>query len=49
MIANGERKAVAAVAELELTLEVSAPEIVGSQPLEQRRAARAVPRPARPA
>ena len=33
MIADGQRKAVAAIAELELTLEVDAPEIVGRKPL----------------
>ncbi|MGY3510906.1 hypothetical protein ACVIQY_003881 [Bradyrhizobium sp. USDA 3051] len=46
MIGNGERIAVAAIAELELALEVGAPQIIGSGTRGQRRAARAVARPA---
>ncbi len=46
MVGDGQRIAVAAVAELELALEVGAPQIVGRGALGQRRAARAVARPA---
>src|SRR3954470_13031441 len=46
MIGNGERIAVAAIAEPELALEVGAPQIIGSDTRGQRRAARAVARPA---
>lgn len=46
MIGNGERIAVAAIAELELALEVGAPQIIGSSTRGQRRAARPVARPA---
>ncbi len=46
MVGDGQRIAVAAVAELELALEVGAPQIVGSGARGQRRAARAVARPA---
>jgi len=46
MIGDGQRVAVAPVAELELTLEVGAPQIVWRGTLGQRRAARAVARPA---
>ena len=46
MVGDGQRVAVAAVAELELALEVGAPQIVGRGALGQRRAARAVARPA---
>ena len=46
MVGDGERVAVAAVAELELALEVGAPQIVGRGACRQRRAVRAVARPA---
>src|ERR1700688_4003658 len=46
MVGDGQRIAVLAVAELELPLEVSAPQIIGGSPFGQRRAARAVARPA---
>ena len=46
MVGDGQRIAVAAVAELELALEVGAPQIVGRSALGQRRAARTVARPA---
>src|SRR5262245_43044932 len=48
MVADRQGKAVAAITELELALEVGAPEIIGGQPLGQRRAARAMARPAAP-
>ena len=46
MVGDGQRVAVAPVAELELALEVGAPQIIGRGALGQRRAARAVARPA---
>ena len=46
MVGDGQRVAVAPVAELELTLEIGTPQIVGRGTLGQRRAARAVARPA---
>ena len=46
MVGDGQRVAVPAVAELELALEVGAPQIIGGSALGQRRAARAVARPA---
>ena len=46
MIGDGQGVAVPAIAELELALEVGAPQIVGKRPLRQRRAARAMARPA---
>src|SRR3981189_2250136 len=46
MVGDGQRIAVASVAELELSLEVGAPQIIGRGALGQRRAARAVARPA---
>src|SRR5690242_1848399 len=45
MIADRQGKAVAAIAEFELALEVGAPEIIGGHRLRQRRAARAMARP----
>src|SRR6202022_1829635 len=46
MVGDGQRIAVATVAELELALEVGAPQLVGRGALRQRRAARAMARPA---
>src|SRR3954452_18478242 len=46
MVGDGQRIAVAAIAEPELALEVGAPQIIGSDTRGQRRAARAVARPA---
>jgi len=46
MVGDGERIAVAAVAELELAFEISAPKIVGRGALGQRRPARTVARAA---
>jgi len=46
MVRDGQRIAVAAIAELELALEVGTPQIIGECALRQRRAARAVARPA---
>src|SRR5690349_10377156 len=46
MVGDGQRIAVAAIAELELALEVGTPQIVGPSACGQRRAARAVARPA---
>jgi hypothetical protein len=46
MVGDGQRIAVPAVAELELTLEVGAPQLIGGSPFGQRRAARAVARAA---
>jgi hypothetical protein len=46
MVSHGQRVAIAAVAELELTLEVGAPQIVRGSPFGQRRAARTMARPA---
>jgi hypothetical protein len=46
MVRDGQRIAVSPVAELELPLEVGAPQIVGRGALGERRAARAVARPA---
>src|SRR5712664_4404321 len=46
MVGDGQWIAVPTVAELELALEVGAPQIVGTGALGQRRAARAVARPA---
>src|SRR5262245_1657446 len=46
MVGDGQRIAVAAIAELELTLEVGTPQIIGPSARGQRRAARAVARPA---
>src|SRR5262249_62105783 len=45
-VGDGQRIAVAAMTELELALEAGAPQIVGSPARGQRRAARAVARPA---
>ena len=46
VVGDGQRIAVPAVAELELALEVGAPEVVGRGARRQRRASGAVPRPA---
>jgi hypothetical protein len=46
MVGDGQRIAVPAVAQFELALEVGAPQIIGGCPFGQRRAARAVARPA---
>ena len=46
MVGDGQRIAVSAIAELELALEIGAPQIIGKRTLRQRRAARAVARPA---
>jgi hypothetical protein len=46
MVGDGQRIAVPPIAELELALEVGAPQINGSSARRQRRAARAVARPA---
>jgi hypothetical protein len=46
MIGGGQRIAVAAIAELELALEVGAPQIIRCRARGQRRAARAMARPA---
>ncbi len=46
MVGDSQRIAVPAVAELELALEVGAPQIIGVVARGQRRAARAVARPA---
>jgi hypothetical protein len=46
MIGDGQRVAVAPIAELELTLEAGTPQIVGRGILGQRCAARAMARPA---
>jgi hypothetical protein len=46
MVGDGQRVTVPPIAELELALEVGAPQIVGSSARGQRRAARAVARPA---
>src|ERR1700730_4183345 len=46
MIGDRQRITVAAVAQLELALEVDTPQIIGYGALRQRRAARAVARPA---
>jgi hypothetical protein len=46
MIADGERVTIAAVAELELALEVGAPQIVGRNARRQWRAVGAMTRPA---
>jgi hypothetical protein len=46
MVCDGQRVAVPPVAELELAFEVSAPQVIGHGALGQRRAARAVVRPA---
>src|SRR5664280_1945088 len=46
MVGDGQRIAVPAVAELELALEVGAPQLIRGDPFGQRRAARAVARPA---
>ena len=45
MIGDRQRITVAAVAQLELALEVGTPQIIGCRPLRQRRAARAMARP----
>ena len=47
VVGDGQRVAVSAVAELELALEVGAPEVVGGRARRQRRAAGAPARPAR--
>ena len=44
MVGDGQRVTVSAIAELELALEVGAPQIIGSSARGQRRAARAVAR-----
>ena len=46
MIGDRQRITVAAVAQLELALEVDTPQIIGYGALRQRRAARAMARPA---
>jgi hypothetical protein len=46
MVGDGQRITVSAIAELELALEIGTPQIVGKRALRQRRAARAVARPA---
>src|SRR5438445_8854832 len=46
MVGDGQRIAVSPIAELELALEVGAPQIIGSSARGQRRAACAVARPA---
>src|SRR5712671_6550201 len=46
MVCDGQRVAVPPVAELELAFEVGAPQVVGHGALGQRRAARAMARPA---
>src|SRR3979411_1386965 len=46
MVCDGQRVAVPPVAELELAFEVGAPQVIGHGALGQRRAARAVARPA---
>jgi hypothetical protein len=46
MVGDGQRIAVASIAEHELALEVGAPQIIGFGARGQRRAARAVARPA---
>src|ERR1700759_285563 len=46
MVGDGQRIAVSAIAELELALEVGTPQLIGQSALRQRRATRAVARPA---
>src|ERR1700730_10807354 len=46
MVGDGQRITVSSIAELELALEVGAPQIIGKCTFRQRRAARAVARPA---
>lgn len=46
MVGDGQWVTVLAIAELEFALEVGAPQIIGKRALRQRRAARAVARPA---
>ena len=46
MVGDGQRITVSAIAELELALEVGAPQIIGKRTFRQRRAPRAVPRAA---
>jgi hypothetical protein len=46
MVCDGQRVAVPPVTELELAFEVGAPQVIGHGALGQRRAARAVARPA---
>ena len=46
LICNGQRVTIPAVAELELALEIGAPEVIGSSPLRQQRAVRTMARPA---
>lgn len=46
MVGDGQRIAVVPIAELELALEVGTPQIIRSSARGQRRAARAVARPA---
>src|SRR4029077_15915105 len=46
VVGDGQRIAVPPVAELELSLEVGAPQVIGHSALRQRRAARAMARPA---
>ncbi len=46
MIGDGQGITVMSIAELELSLEVGAPQIIGKRALRQRRAARAMARPA---
>src|SRR3982074_2184134 len=46
MVCDGQRVAVPPVAELDLAFEVGAPQVIGHGALGQRRAARAVARPA---
>ena len=47
MVSDGQRIAVAPIAELELAFEVDAPQIVGRRALRQRRAARTIGPPLR--
>src|SRR5258708_1958567 len=46
MVGDSQRITISPIAELELALEVGAPQIIGSSACGQRRAARAVARPA---
>src|SRR5262249_59182093 len=47
VVGDSQRKAVPAIAELELPLEIGAPEVVWRSAGRQRRAGRPVPRPSR--
>ena len=46
MVGRGQRVTVSPIAQLELSLEVGAPEVIRTSALRERRAARAVARPA---